>query len=189
MTARRNHPILNPMTRSRWLVLLCLPISGACAGAGTSARSALIAPKSLAPINVPVAINRAPIASPAVPVPGEIALAIESRLAELEQRGGACSVYASVMEQSYRQGRIVIRPFMWRVDGRLVSGQATPDGHMVLARDIDPLNVGLRTVDDVLWTVEHEAAHIAFRIPNDDWAGVDRANRYVRKCQGTAHAG
>ena len=78
---------------------------------------------------------------------------------------------------------------MWRVEGRLVSGQATPDGNMVLARDIDPLNVGLRTVDDVLWSVEHEAAHIAFRIPNDEWAGLDRANRYVRECRGTAHAG
>ncbi len=181
--------MLNAMIRTRWLVLLCLPISGACAGAGTSARNVLLAPGSPAQFKMPAAINRAPVASSTVPVPGEIALAIESRLAELEQRGGACSVYASVIEQSYRQGRIMIRPFMWRVEGRLVSGQATPDGDMVLARDIDPLNVGLRTVDDVLWSVEHEAAHIAFRIPNGEWAGVDRANRYVRECRGTAHAG
>lgn len=183
--------MLNAMTRTRWLALLCLPAIGACVGLGTSSRSAILPAMSPAPVTVPEAMHRVPVPVPsaAAPVPGEIALAIESRLAELEQRGGACSVYASVIERSYRQGRIVLRPFMWREEGRLVSGQATPDGDMVLARDIDPLNVGLRTVDDVLWSVEHEAAHIAFRIPNEEWAGQDRADRYVRECRRAAHAG
>ena len=157
--------------------------------AGTSTHNALLAPISPAPFKMPAPVDRAPVDYLEAPVPGELALAIESRVAELERRGGVCSVYASVIERSYRQGRIMIRPFMWRVEGRLVSGQATPNGDMVLARDIDPLNVGLRTVDDVLWSVEHEAAHIAFRIPNDEWAGVDRANRYVRECRRAAHAG
>ena len=53
---------------------------------------------------------------------------------------------------------------MWRVGTNLVSGEATANGDMMLAREIDSLNVGVRTVDDMLWTMEHEAAHIAFNI-------------------------
>ncbi len=181
--------MLAAMARTTLLALVFLPAIGACSSAAAPSRSALFSSIPSTPLSVAAATHRSPVHAGAVPVPGEIALAIESRLAELEQRGGACSVYASVIERSYRQGRIVIRPFMWRVEGRLVSGQATPDGNMVLARDINPLNVGLRTVNDVLRSVEHEAAHIAFRIPNEEWAGLDRADRYVRECQGATHAG
>lgn len=189
LTLRRSDPILAAMARTTLLALVCLPAIGACGSAAAPSRGALFSSIPSTPLSVAAATHRSPVPSGAVPVPGEIALAIVSRLAELEERGGVCSVYASVIERSYRQGRIMVRPFMWRVEGRLVSGQATPDGDMVLARDIDALNVGLRTVDDVLRSVEHEAAHIAFRIPNDEWAGQDRADRYVRECRGAARAG
>lgn len=174
------------MVGARWLVVFGLPVVGACALApATAARPTLRAP---APSTfAPARINRA-MPEPAVPLPGDIAHAIESRVAELSRRGGACAVYASVMERSYREGRILLRPFMWRVEGRLVSGQATADGNMVLARDIDPLNVGLRTVDEVLWSAEHESAHIAFRIANDEVAGQDPADRYVRECRNAEYA-
>jgi hypothetical protein len=52
---------------------------------------------------------------------------------------------------------------------------------MILAREIDALNVGVRTVDDVVRTMEHEAAHIAFRVDND--LASDRADSYVRACR------
>lgn len=118
-----------------------------------------------------------------VPMPPELTRAIERRLTDLEQRGGVCSRYAAVLERSYRSGRITIRPYMWRVDGHLVSGQAGPNGEMVLAREIDSLNVGVRTVDDVLWTVEHEAVHIALDIASGNALQEDRADRYVQACR------
>jgi hypothetical protein len=76
---------------------------------------------------------------------------------------------------------------MWRVSGQLASGEGRPDGTMVLAREIDSLNVGVRTLDDVIWTLEHEAAHIAFSISNGADAEDDRANRLVRACRPTPH--
>jgi hypothetical protein len=88
-----------------------------------------------------------------------------------------------VLEKSYRGGRITIRPYMWRVGDRLTSGEAQPDGTMTLAREIDPLNVGVRTVDDLVWSMEHEAVHIAFNITTGVEAGEDRANPYVRACR------
>jgi hypothetical protein len=106
------------------------------------------------------------------------------RLVELKSRGGACAAYGSVLESSLSQGRVSVRPFMWRVDGRLVSGEGRSDGAIVVARDIDPLNVGVRTVEDMLWTLEHEAAHVAFRISNNRDAVEDRANQLVRGCRG-----
>lgn len=117
------------------------------------------------------------------PIPSEIARALEARVVELQRRGGACAAYAAVMAYSYRRGSIAVRPYMWRVDGRLVSGSAAPDGSIQIAREIDPLNPGVRTIDDVLWSVEHEAAHLAFRIPNDELSGQDPADRYVRACR------
>jgi hypothetical protein len=113
----------------------------------------------------------------------EVARALEERIAELKARGGPCSSYAAVLESSYRTGRITIRPYMWRVGTQLASGEAKPNGEMVLAREIDPLNVGLRTLDELLWTMEHEAAHIAFDIDNGTGAGEDQANSYVRACR------
>jgi hypothetical protein len=95
-------------------------------------------------------------------MPADVTRAVETRIVDLKARGGTCSRYGTVLETSYRSGRIVIRPFMWRVGSHLASGEAKPNGDMTLAREIDSLNVGVRTVDDVLWSMEHEAVHIAF---------------------------
>lgn len=113
----------------------------------------------------------------------ELAIALERRVTELKARGGDCAVYAAVLERSYRNAQISVRPYMWRVGLQLVSGEAKPSGEMVLAREIDSLNVGVRTLDDVLWTLEHEAAHIAFNISNGVDADSDRANARVRECR------
>ena len=119
----------------------------------------------------------------AVPLPPELARAIETRLADLGVRGGVCSQYGAVLERSYRSGRITIRPFMWRVGAQLTSGEAKPNGEMTLAREIDPLNVGVRTVDDVIRSMEHEAVHIALDLRDGLEGGEDDANRYVRACR------
>jgi hypothetical protein len=73
---------------------------------------------------------------------------------------------------------------MWRVGKNLTSGEAKPNGEMMLAREIDSLNVGVRTVDDVLWSMEHEAVHITFDLASGIEATEDRANRIVHGCQG-----
>lgn len=112
-----------------------------------------------------------------------MATALEQRLVDLKTRGGHCSMYAAVLESSYRSGQITMRPFMWRVGPQLASGEAKPNGEMVLAREIDSLNVGVRTLADVLHTMEHEAAHIAFGVSNGLDAEKDRANEYVRACR------
>jgi hypothetical protein len=113
----------------------------------------------------------------------DVTHAIESRLEVLKARGGDCSRYAAVLEQSYRGGRITLRPYMWRVGRSLTSGEAKPNGDMTLAREIDSLNVGVRTVDDVLFSMEHEAVHITFALASGDEASEDKANRIVRGCQ------
>ncbi|HEX7123746.1 MAG TPA: hypothetical protein VF178_15320 [Gemmatimonadaceae bacterium] len=113
----------------------------------------------------------------------ELAQAVERRVVELKARGGSCAVYAEVLERSYRSGQITVRPYMWREGRFLVSGEAKPNGEMVLAREIDSLNVGVRTIDDLLWTMEHEAAHIAFNISNGADAADDLANTRVRECR------
>jgi hypothetical protein len=120
----------------------------------------------------------------AIPMPTELTRAVESRIARLKARGGDCSRYAAVLETSYRSGQITLRPFMWRVGTHLASGEAKPTGEMMLAREIDSLNVGVRTVDDVLWTMEHEAAHIAFDFASGNDASEDKANQTVRTCKG-----
>jgi hypothetical protein len=110
--------------------------------------------------------------------------AIERRIAELKQKGGHCSSYAAIIERSYRDGKIVLRPYMWRVGSQLASGEARPDGAMFLAREIDPLNRGRRPFDEVVRTIEHEAAHIAFELDSPlDRAPGDRADRYVQACR------
>jgi len=118
-----------------------------------------------------------------LPVDSTVTRAIEKRVADLKVRGGYCSDYAAVLESSYRKGQITIRPYMWRVGSHLASGEAKPNGEMVLAREIDSLNVGVRTLDDLLWSMEHEAAHIAFRIDTQGGITEDRANDYVRACK------
>jgi hypothetical protein len=119
----------------------------------------------------------------AIPMPAEITRAVEGRIVDLKARGGDCSRYGTVLESSYRSGQITLRPFMWRVGAHLASGEAKPNGDMMLAREIDSLNVGVRTVDDVLWTMEHEAAHIAFELPSGNDASEDKANQTVRACK------
>ena len=119
----------------------------------------------------------------AIPMPTEITKAVETRIADLKARGGECSRYGEVLESSYRSGQITIRPYMWRVGTHLASGEAKPNGQMTLAREIDSLNVGVRTVDDVLWTMEHEAAHIAFDLASGNEASEDKANQTVRACK------
>ena len=116
-------------------------------------------------------------------MPAEITRAVESRIVDLKARGGDCSRYGSVLESSYRGGQITIRPFMWRVGSNLASGEAKPNGEMMLAREIDSLNVGVRTVNDVVWTMEHEAAHIAFDLVSGSEASEEKTNQTVRACR------
>jgi len=120
----------------------------------------------------------------AIPIPREINRAVEMRITDLKARGGDCSRYATVLESSYRGGQITIRPFMWRVGSNLASGEAKPNGEMMLAREIDSLNVGVRTVNDVVWTMEHEAAHIAFDLASGSEASEEKKNQTVRACRG-----
>jgi hypothetical protein len=119
----------------------------------------------------------------AMPLPGELTRVVERRIADLKARGGDCARYGSVLESSYRSGQITLRPFMWRVGTNLASGEAKPNGEMMLAREIDSLNVGVRTVDDVVWTMEHEAAHIAFDLASGNEASEEKANQTVRACK------
>ena len=119
----------------------------------------------------------------AMAMPSDVTHAIEHRIADLESRGGDCSRYGKVLETSFRTGRITIRPFMWRVGQHLASGEAKPNGDMMLAREIDSLNVGVRTVDDVMWSIEHEAVHIAFALPSGFEASEEKANATVRACR------
>jgi len=118
----------------------------------------------------------------AIPIPNEITRAVENRIADLKARGGDCSRYGAVLESSYRSGQITLRPFMWRVGNHLTSGEAKPNGDMMLAREIDSLNVGVRTVDDVVGTMEHEAAHIAFDLASGSEASEEKTNQVVRGC-------
>lgn len=119
----------------------------------------------------------------AIPLPSEMTSAVESRITALKNRGGDCSRYGTVLETSYRSGRITLRPFMWRVGTHLASGEAKPNGDMMLAREIDSLNVGVRTVDDVLLSMEHEAVHIAFDLASGIEASEVKANQYVQSCK------
>jgi hypothetical protein len=118
----------------------------------------------------------------AIPIPSEINRAVEARIADLKGRGGDCSRYGTVLESSYRSRQITLRPYMWRTGSHLTSGEAKPNGDMMLAREIDSLNVGVRTVDDVIWTMEHEAAHIAFDLASGNEASEERVNQTVRAC-------
>jgi hypothetical protein len=117
-------------------------------------------------------------------MPAEITRAVETRIATLKARGGDCSRYGTVLEQSYRNGRITLRPFMWRVGTHLASGEGKPNGDMTLAREIDALNVGVRTVGDVLASMEHEAVHITFGLVSGIEASEEKADQYVRACKG-----
>jgi len=119
----------------------------------------------------------------AIPIPSEINRVVEARIADLKARGGDCSRYGAALESSYRSGQITLRPYMWRTGSHLTSGEAKPDGAMMLAREIDSLNVGVRTVDDVVWTMEHEAAHIAFDLASGNESSEEKVNQTVRACK------
>jgi hypothetical protein len=112
----------------------------------------------------------------------EIAAAIEARVADLKARGGECEEYGSLLESALASGRITLRPYMWRVDGHLASAEGESSGEMTIALDIDSLNVGVRKVEDILKSAEHEAVHIAFRIPSGDRAREARVDERVRSC-------
>ena len=177
------------MSRSLHLLTASLLLSvAACVPPGTTSSATSRAPASVQPI------SRAEVTSvprgltcdgdcEAAPLSPDLARAIESRITDLETRGGVCSQYGAVLKRSYRSGRIIIRPYMWRVGKHLTSGEAKPNGEMTLAREIDPLNVGVRTVDDVVRTMEHEAVHITFDLRDGLEGGEDDANRYVRACR------
>jgi hypothetical protein len=117
-----------------------------------------------------------------MPITDELSLAIGERIEALARRGGDCARYGAVIERSFRQGQIRMRPFMWRVGTQLASGEAKPTGEMILAREVDSLNVGVRTLDDVVASVEHEAVHIAFGITAGN-GGEDQAAQLVARCR------
>ena len=171
------------------LSVSALAVSAACTSAGgtTSVSSISVPQPSLgglaANANFAGAGDLPCTDCDAIPMPADITRAVETRIADLKARGGTCSRYGTVLETSYRSGRIIIRPFMWRVGSNLASGEAKPNGDMTLAREIDSLNVGVRTVDDVLWSMEHEAVHIALGITSGEEASEVRADRYVRSCK------
>jgi hypothetical protein len=115
----------------------------------------------------PVAGPAAPCAScTQMPSSAELMSALALRVADLRARGGACMAYGRVLEGSLAGGRIVVRPYMWHVGTRLASAQAMSTGEIDVAREVDSLNVGVRRLGDVVHSVEHEAAHIAFSIPS-----------------------
>jgi hypothetical protein len=151
---------------------------GAAIGCAPPARPALT------PLPAPARVAEPRCGSCAtLPMSAAVAQAIEMRIADLKSRGGDCLAYGEVLESSLTTGRIIVRPYMWRVGPNLASAQAGPSGEMALAREIDSLNVGVRTLDDVVWSVEHEAAHIAFRIPSSQVADEALADLHVRQCR------
>jgi hypothetical protein len=166
--------------------LITLTAAAACAsGRGTASASMNNSPAMAErPNTVPSANSELSCTDcEAIPIPSEINRAVEARIANLKARGGDCSHYATVLENSYRSGQIKLRPYMWRTGSHLTSGEGKPNGEMMLAREIDSLNVGVRTVDDVLWTMEHEAAHIAFDLASGNEANEEKTDQTVRACQ------
>ena len=178
------------MVRDPYFALIVSTFVGgtACATAGTSSSSiaSMGAPAILGDVSNDGTSARSELPCTecdVIPMPSEITRAVEARLVALRRRGGECSRYGTVLESSYRSGRITIRQFMWRVGAHLASGVAKPNGEMTLAREIDSLNVGVRTVDDVLWSMEHEAVHITFDLPSGDEVVEEKANQIVRACK------
>ena len=159
----------------RLLSLLLPAFLGGCAVARTPSPT-VVDPVAPTPDVLPAADSAA-----AAVVDEVLAVRSTQRVAELKSRGGECAAYGSVLETSLLDRRVTVRPFMWRVGGRLVSGEARSEGNIVVARHIDPYNVGVRTVDDMVRTLEHEAAHVAFGVPNGP--DVDLANAIVQACR------
>jgi hypothetical protein len=177
------------------LSIALLSVAAACASAGGASSATSVGPvmgrtlpananaTNATNASVPTDRDLASADSEAIPMPAEITRAVELRIEDLKARGGDCARYGSVLESSYRRGRITLRPFMWRVGTNLASGEAKPNGDMTLAREIDSLNVGVRTVNDVLASMEHEAVHITFGLLSGIEASENRADQYVRACR------
>lgn len=169
------------------IVLGALATTVACATAGVSRGASMNdGNPTVVEVSAATVANRGEIGCSnctAMPMPSDVTQAIEQRITELESRGGDCSRYGRVLETSFRRGRITIRPYMWRVGQHLASGEAKPNGEMTLAREIDSLNVGVRTLDDVMWSVEHEAVHVAFDLPSGLESSEEKANATVRACR------
>jgi hypothetical protein len=166
--------------------LVALTVAVACVSGRSSASASMVNSPTMAegPNAGPAEHNVLTCADcGAIPIPSEINHAVEARIADLKARGGDCSRYGTVLESSYRSGQITLRPYMWRTGTHLTSGEGKPNGDMMLAREIDSLNVGVRTVDDVLWTMEHEAAHIAFDLASGNEANEEKTDQTVRACQ------
>jgi hypothetical protein len=72
---------------------------------------------------------------------------------------------------------------MWRVGANLASGSAHPTGELAVAMDIDSLNVGVRSLDDVIRSMEHEAAHVAFVLPSRDPISESVVDQHVTGCR------
>lgn len=111
------------------------------------------------------------------------AAAVGARVADLKSRGGECEEYGALLERALAGGHITLRPYMWRVEGNLASARGESTGELTIARDIDSLNVGVRTLEDVLRSAEHEAAHMAFRIPSGDQAREAQVDARVEGCR------
>jgi hypothetical protein len=158
----------------------CLTLlSSACARpavltAPVPAASAYVASEAAAPsvdaraveLNASPAIAEPCIECGVAPSEGEVLRAVTVRVADLKSRGGACSAYGEVLEASLASKRILVRPFMWRVGSHLASAQALSSGEIDVAREVDLLNLGRRTLDDVVHSLEHEAAHLALALPS-----------------------
>ena len=157
----------------RLLPLLLPALIGACAVARTTPSA--VSPTALTTVSVPIADSAANA------IDEVLAERSTQRVAELKSRGGECATYGTVLETSLHDGRVTVRPFMWRVRGKLVSGEARSDGDIIVARHIDPLKLGARSVDDMVRTLEHEAAHVAFRVPNSPV--MDLASTIVEACR------
>lgn len=166
---------------------LAIGSGAACAGKPAPVIAPQPAAASLVALSLPVTGVTVPppscndCAAPAIA--GELAAAIEARVGELMARGGECAQYGVVLEDALVTGRITLRPFMWRVEGNLASAQGESSGGMMIARDIDSLNVGVRQLDDVLRSAEHEAAHIALRIASGDPVREARVDDRVNSCR------
>ena len=177
------------LLRNFWWISVIATATGCASVRGTAASGSSVSPQPN--VTTTSANGLMPHASElncasdcvAIPMPAEITRAAETRIATLKARGGDCSRYATVLESSYRSGRISLRPFMWRVGTALASGEARPNGDMTLAREIDSLNVGVRTVDDVVWSMEHEAVHITFDLASGIEASEAKADQIVRACK------
>jgi hypothetical protein len=167
-------------------ILLVAAIGGATSGATACATAPARSRAPEVAAQAPVQEN-APASScgncATLPVAADLAAAITLRVADLKARGGECAAYGAVLEDALTSGHIRIRPFMWRVDGNLASAQGESTGEMTVARDIDSLNVGVRRLDEVLRSAEHEAAHIAWRIPSGDPVREARVNELVDGCR------